>query len=82
GYAYLQNEEFEDAIRVFQENVKRYPESSNVYDSLGEAYEKNKQFKDALKSYKKAVKIGSREMSHNLVIYTTNMERMKENISE
>jgi len=82
GYAYLQNEEFEDAIRVFQENVKRYPESSNVYDSLGEAFENNNQFKEALKSYKKAVKIGSREMSHNLVIYTTNMERMKEKLSE
>ena len=27
-----------DAISVFQINVRRFPASANVYDSLGEAY--------------------------------------------
>ena len=35
GYYYLNNNEFDKAIKVFKENVKRFPASFNVYDSLG-----------------------------------------------
>jgi len=38
GYESLRNGKTEDAIRLFERNVLEYPESSNVYDSLGEAY--------------------------------------------
>ena len=38
GYQLLRASQFADAIRVFQLNVEAYPQSANVYDSLGEAY--------------------------------------------
>jgi tetratricopeptide (TPR) repeat protein len=38
GYRLLNAKKFNDAIRIFQLNVEVYPQSGNVYDSLGEAY--------------------------------------------
>jgi tetratricopeptide (TPR) repeat protein len=38
GYRLLNAKKFNDAIRIFQLNVEVYPQSANVYDSLGEAY--------------------------------------------
>jgi hypothetical protein len=37
GYELLQGGHVDEAIGVFQSNAKKYPESWNVYDSLGEA---------------------------------------------
>ena len=37
GYIFLQQEKVDNAIRMFRINVDLYPESWNVYDSLGEA---------------------------------------------
>lgn len=37
GYAFLQRDQVERAIQVFRINVELYPDSWNVYDSLGEA---------------------------------------------
>jgi predicted transcriptional regulator YdeE len=44
-----------DAIEVFKKNVQEYPQSSNVYDSLGEAYEKIGQKDLAIQNYEKSV---------------------------
>ena len=38
GYQLLRSNKIKDAIRIFQLNVEAYPQSGNVYDSLGEAY--------------------------------------------
>jgi len=38
GYTLIGAKKFNEAIRVLQLNVEAYPQSSNVYDSLGEAY--------------------------------------------
>lgn len=38
GYAYLNNKKMEEAILLFSLNVELFPNSSNVYDSMGEAY--------------------------------------------
>jgi tetratricopeptide (TPR) repeat protein len=38
GYQLLHANKFKEAIRVLQLNVEAYPQSANVYDSLGEAY--------------------------------------------
>ena len=38
GYQLLRANQFQEAIRILQLNVEAYPQSSNVYDSLGEAY--------------------------------------------
>ncbi len=38
GYGRLMGGQVEEALHLFQMNVAAYPESANVYDSLGDAY--------------------------------------------
>lgn len=76
GYGFLGAGRNEKAIEVFKENVKRFPKSANVYDSLGEAYERNNQLNLAKDNYSKAYKIG---MKNNLAItsvFKNNLERV------
>jgi CubicO group peptidase (beta-lactamase class C family) len=46
-----------DAIEVFKLNVEDYPQSSNVYDSLGEAYAVNGDKELAVKNYARSVEL-------------------------
>lgn len=46
-----------DAIEFFKLNVDQYPDSFNVYDSLGECYMALEDGKNALKNYEKSLKI-------------------------
>jgi hypothetical protein len=78
GYNYLANEEIDKAIVVFQENVKRFPSSANVYDSLGEAYENNGQLEKAKANYAKAVELAEKKKHPNLTIYKKNLQRVQE----
>lgn len=77
GYRLLQADRTADAIAVFQANVKNWPRSANVYDSLGEAYEKNGQRAEARTSYEMAVKIGTETKDANLAIFQQNAERVR-----
>jgi predicted alpha/beta superfamily hydrolase len=77
GYFHLQKNEIDEAIAVFTENVKRFPGSANVYDSLGEAYERNSQLKPALKNYQKACELGKKAGDPNFPVYEKNMLRVK-----
>lgn len=52
GYELIRNTSLKDAIEVFKWNVVAHPNSSNVYDSLGEAYLQLGNKKEALKNYK------------------------------
>jgi predicted alpha/beta superfamily hydrolase len=78
GYTLLQNEEFDKAIEIFEYNVKMYPESANVYDSLAEALEKTGRTKEAAENYETAVKIGIKLNDPNLVIFERNLARVKQ----
>lgn len=77
GYYYLQGRNYDKAIATFKKNVKRYPESANVYDSLGEGYENNGESELAETNYEMAVKLGEKNGDPNLNIYKTNLERMR-----
>src|SRR5215475_14768452 len=58
GYTLLYGEgQTGDAIKVFQRNVKESPQSSNVYDSLGEAYMKAGEKKLAIENYEKSLQL-------------------------
>ncbi len=45
----------DQAIELFRKNVKDYPKSWNVYDSLGEALAKKGLKKESLANYQKAL---------------------------
>jgi CubicO group peptidase (beta-lactamase class C family) len=57
GYRLLLAGQTADAIAVFQKNVQEYPQSWNVYDSLGEAYEKAGQKDLAIQNYEKSMQL-------------------------
>jgi CubicO group peptidase (beta-lactamase class C family) len=57
GYLLLNRGQVADAIRIFQENVRAYPESGNVYDSLGDAFIAAKNGPAALDAYTRAARI-------------------------
>lgn len=55
GYDYLGQGKHAMAIAVFGYNVEAFPESSNVYDSLGEAYMEAGERDKAIANYKKSL---------------------------
>jgi hypothetical protein len=57
GYKMLNNDRTSDAIAIFKLNVDAYPESANVYDSLGEAYMNNGDKKLAIANYEKSLQL-------------------------
>lgn len=57
GYYLLANGRTKDAITIFGLNVQEYPDSWNVYDSLGEAYMVQGNNRMAVENYKKSLKI-------------------------
>jgi CubicO group peptidase (beta-lactamase class C family) len=57
GYSLLEQKNIAAAIAVFKANVELYPQSSNVYDSLGEAYMANGEKELAIANYKKSLEL-------------------------
>jgi uncharacterized membrane protein len=57
GYRLIRANKFKDAIRILQLNVEAYPQSSNVYDSLGEAYKDDGNNKLAIANYRKSLEL-------------------------
>lgn len=57
GYRLLSANKLNDAIEVFKLNVKLFPGSWNVFDSLGEAYALAGNKKLAIENYEKSIKL-------------------------
>jgi hypothetical protein len=57
GYDYLGQEKYDLAIEVFSYNVRSFPGSWNVYDSVGEAYMKRGARKLAIDNYRKSLSL-------------------------
>lgn len=56
GYALLAEGRKADAIEVFKLNVRAYPQSANVYDSLAEAYLETGEKSEAARWYREALR--------------------------
>jgi tetratricopeptide (TPR) repeat protein len=57
GYYLMNSGKIPEAIEIFKFNVELFPQSSNVYDSLGEAYMKSGDTEKAIKNYKKSLEL-------------------------
>ncbi|MGE5437212.1 MAG: serine hydrolase [Syntrophothermus sp.] len=60
GYYYLTNKKFDEAIAVFKLNSETFPQSFNVYDSMGEALMKKGNKDEAIRNYKKSLELNPR----------------------
>ncbi len=65
GYQMLQDSRIREALEIFKLNVAAYPESANVYDSLGDAYEANGQKDMARQSAEKTLELLAKDTTLN-----------------
>jgi len=82
GYRAIGKEKFDLAIEYFLHNVTLYPESSNVYDSLGEGYESAGKLELAKKNYEIAVKKGIKSDNQNLAVYKDHLDKVKKKLND
>lgn len=54
------------AVALFKENVQRYPDDGNLWDSLGDGYRAINQKDDAIQSYQKAIALGYSDAQEKL----------------
>jgi predicted alpha/beta superfamily hydrolase len=78
GYQFLGREDYDRAVEFFKYNVKLYPNSANVYDSLGEAFENAGKLDEALANYSRAVDNAPNIGDDRLPIFTENRDRVKD----
>ena len=55
AYLLMAQNKKDECLAMFKENVEKYPNNWNVYDSMGEAYSKYGQKDEAIKFYKTAL---------------------------
>jgi len=82
GYQYLARGDVAHALEVFQLNVERFPESANVYDSLGDAYDAAGEDQMALESYEKAYRLAQDTNHPALATFQANLARMTQKLAQ
>ena len=82
GYQALGAGNADEAIAIFKTNVERYPNSANVYDSLGEAYEKSGHLDWAAPQYEKAQALGKQNNDPNAAVFAANFTRASDKLKQ
>lgn len=77
GYQRLAQKRMEAALEFFRFNVKTYPDSANVHDSLGEGLEAGGDLDGARAAYQKAVARGEQTKDPLLATFKEHLERVK-----
>ena len=68
GYDFLKEKSVSNAIIVFKENTRLFPNDANTWDSLGEAYVALQDTENALKAYEKALSLAPDSNSVKTII--------------
>jgi len=63
GYEVMGTGDVDGAIIVFEKNVEKFPESSNLYDSLGEGYMERGDTELAITNYEKSLELDPRNQN-------------------
>lgn len=77
GYTLMGGGRIDEAIALFEANVKAHPDSWNVYDSLAEALESKGDVKGAIKHYEKALALVGDESNKKRIADTLTRLRAK-----
>ena len=77
GYRLLGEGRGREAIEAFEYNTAAYPESANVYDSLGEALEMQGRLPGALRNYRKAVAKAEADDDRLAAIFRGHLQRVE-----
>ena len=68
AYRFMRNKMFKQAIAVLKLNIETYPDSYNVYDSLGEAYLMNGEKDLAIHNFEKSLKLNPNNVNAEVMI--------------
>lgn len=63
-------------VPAFRYNAERYPQSANVWDSLGDALDGAGKKEEALASYRKAVSLAEASNDPNLEVFKKQVARL------
>lgn len=77
GWGYVRSGKPEEAIKVFKENVRRFPDSPDTYNFLGEGYLAAGNVEMAIKSYEKAVELATTFKNGNVDFLKRRIESIK-----
>jgi tetratricopeptide (TPR) repeat protein len=72
GYELIRAHKLKEAIRIFQLNIEAYPQSSNVYDSLGEAYMDDGNKPHAIANYQESLQLNPKNRGAVLMLQKLN----------
>jgi len=68
GYRLVNAGKVPEAIKIFALNVREFPKSWNVYDSLGEAYAAHGDKELAIKNYEKSIELNPRNTNGAIIL--------------
>ncbi len=85
GYVLLENDKLDEALAIFELNIKLYPRSANVYDSYAEALLKAGRKEEAIQHYKTSISLNpqnenAKDILHQMGIKTDDIKVVNYNL--
>jgi len=77
GWGYVRDGKHEEALKIFNENVRRFPDSPDAYNYLGEGYLAAGNIEMAIKSYEKALELATTFKTGNAEFLKRRIESIK-----
>jgi predicted alpha/beta superfamily hydrolase len=81
GYHFVTEQDFDEAIKLFQYGIERYPNAPDAYNGLAYGYEQSGQFEKALEQVNKALALASSDYD-GYDVYVGRRERLLNKLGE
>jgi predicted alpha/beta superfamily hydrolase len=78
GQFYLNNDQADKALVIFEITSQKFPEEAFVYNDLGNGYRARAELENAALNYKKAIEIANKSGDPNLAEYEENLRSLSE----